>query len=262
MGRPGKQTVDYFPHYAGASDGKTLFVLQNRFHNDGYAFWFKLLEILSLSEGHYYNYQKPADWQFLLAKTGVSADIGMEILAALADVEAIDKELYEHKVIWCQKFVDNLADLYKRRKIGFPSKPIVSANNNLIDANNNPISTGDNTQSKVKESKLKESKEEENTPSLSNLSPSKEDAIEVYRENFGEPSEDMENELKLACVQFSPTWVIDAIQEVVKRGKKYWRYIARILKNWESERRLGKNTKSKQDPNKYVKGKYGSSVRR
>ena len=100
---------------------------------------------------------------------------------------------------------------------------------------------------------------EENTPSLSNLSPSKEDVIEVYRENFGEPSEDMENELKLACVQFSPAWVVDAIKEAVKRGKKDWRYIARILKNW---RRFGKNTKSKQDQDKYVKGKYGSSVRR
>jgi len=113
----------------------------------------------------------------------------------------------------------------------------------------------------VKDKVKEEDKEEveENPPSLSNPSPSKEDVIEVYRENFGEPSEDMENELKLACIKFSPEWVVDAIKEAVKRGKKDWRYIARILENW---RRFGKNTKSKQDPDKYVKGKYGSSVRR
>ena len=114
---------------------------------------------------------------------------------------------------------------------------------------------------KVKEEDKEEVKE--NTPSLSNLSPSKEDVIEVYRENFGEPSEDMENELKLACIKFSPTWVIDAIKEAVKRGKKDWRYIARILKNWDSERRFGKKTKkSRNDPDKYIKGKYGHMVRR
>ena len=147
MARPQKQTVDYFPHYAGASNGKTLFILQSRFGNDGYATWFKLLELLATSEGHYFSYNSPSDWQFLLAKTGVSADILTEILTILADVEAIDRELNEHKVIWVQKFIDNLADLYKRRKTEFPRKPVVSTNNNPVSTNNNP-------QSKVKESKV------------------------------------------------------------------------------------------------------------
>ena len=44
MARPRKQTVDYFPHYCKC--GRTIFILENRFGNDGYAFWFKLLEIL------------------------------------------------------------------------------------------------------------------------------------------------------------------------------------------------------------------------
>jgi len=236
MARPGKQTVDYFPHYAGASDGKTLFVLQNRFHNDGYAFWFKLLEILALSEGHYYDYQKPADWQFLLAKTGVSANIGAEILAALADVEAIDKELYNHQVIWCQKFVDNLADLYKRRKIGFPSKPIVSANNNLINGSNNPIPASNNPQSKVNESKVNETKDTPlNPPAVALSEPSIEQVIEVYEQNIclGTISEDMENEIKLAVKRFSAQWVVDAIREALHQNKPTWRYIAGILKNWQ-----------------------------
>ena len=44
MARPKKQTVDYFPHII--KQGKTMTILENRFGNDGYAFWFKLLEIL------------------------------------------------------------------------------------------------------------------------------------------------------------------------------------------------------------------------
>lgn len=44
MARPKKQTVDYFPHFV--KGGRTIFILENKFGNDGYAFWFKLLEIL------------------------------------------------------------------------------------------------------------------------------------------------------------------------------------------------------------------------
>jgi len=130
-----------------------------------------------------------------------------------------------------------------------------------------PTFDGKNTESVGQKSPLSrrevevEDKEEveENTPSLSNLSPSEEDAFELYRQNFGEIGEDMEKELEIAVTKFSAAWVIDAIQEAVKRGKKDWRYIARILENW---RKFGKNTKGNQERDKYIRGKYGSSVRR
>ena len=110
---------------------------------------------------------------------------------------------------------------------------------------------------KVKEEDKEEVKE--NTPSLSNLSPSKEDVFDFYRKRIGKFSKDMEEKLELAISDFSAAWVVDAIKEAVKRGKKDWRYIARILENW---RKFGKNTKSNQERDKYIRGKYGSSVRR
>jgi len=73
--------------------------------------------------------------------------------------------------------------------------------------------------------------------------PSIEDAIEVYKKNITlneELSEDMENELKIACAQFSPAWVVDAIKEACHMNNRTWRYIAGILKNW---RRYGKGAK-------------------
>ena len=36
LARPTKQTVDYFPHFV--DDGKTKFILQNLYGNDGYSF--------------------------------------------------------------------------------------------------------------------------------------------------------------------------------------------------------------------------------
>lgn len=53
MARPTKETVDYFPHFVKC--GRTIFILESKYGNDGYAFWFKLLEILGDTEGHYYD---------------------------------------------------------------------------------------------------------------------------------------------------------------------------------------------------------------
>jgi len=48
MARPNKQGVDYFPHFV--NHGKTMFILEEKFGNNGYAFWFKLLELLGKEE--------------------------------------------------------------------------------------------------------------------------------------------------------------------------------------------------------------------
>ena len=95
-----------------------------------------------------------------------------------------------------------------------------------------------------------------------NSSKENEDVFETYRENIGELSEDMENEIVLAVKRFTAQWVVDAIREAVKHNKRTWVYVAGILKNWE---RFGKDAakpKNKNDPDKYIKGKYGHMVQR
>ena len=151
MARPKKQTVDYFPHDAGASDGDTLTILQNHFGNDGYAFWFKLLEKISSSENHIIDCRNSKKWQLLLAKTRTNQETGIAIMDMLCELEAIDAELWRgDKVIWCQKLVDNVADVYKNRNSPVPERPIPTDNNG-ISIKHNSISITDNTQSKVKE---------------------------------------------------------------------------------------------------------------
>lgn len=71
-GKTEKQTVDYFPHFV--KGGRTIFILENKFGNDGYAFWFKLLEILGESEGHFYDCSNASNWEYLLAKTRVTEE--------------------------------------------------------------------------------------------------------------------------------------------------------------------------------------------
>jgi len=132
MARPQKRTVDYFPHYANT--GKTLLILQNEFGNDGYAFWFKLLSLLCKTDGQVYDYKNPASWRLLLAETSVTEVIAENILQILADIDAIDKELHFHKVIWSQNLIENLADVYDRRTNGSkPVKPIIVDGNVVFD---------------------------------------------------------------------------------------------------------------------------------
>jgi len=158
MARTQKDTVNYFPHDADASAGDTLTVLQSRFGNDGYAFWFKLLEKLASTEGHFLDCANSNRWHLLLAKTGVNEITGVEIMKLLVEMQAIDKDLWDCKVIWCQKLVDNIADVYKNRRREIPQKP-VSTNNIPFPTEDNSKTTDDNPQSKVKESKVNNSRE-------------------------------------------------------------------------------------------------------
>jgi len=151
MARKQKDTVSYFPHYADASTRDTLTVLQSRFGNDGYAFWFKLLEKLSSTEGHYLDCRDSNTWQLLLARTGVNEITGVEIMKLLVEMHAIDKKLWENEVIWCQKLVDNISDVYRNRRRKIPEKPITTGNNGITTGNNG-ITTGKSTQSKVNKS--------------------------------------------------------------------------------------------------------------
>jgi hypothetical protein len=154
MTRPRKQIVDYFPHDTDASQGRTLSVLQNKYGNDGYAFWFMLLELLGRSPGHFYNFKEATDWEFLLARTHISRpETARSILETLATLNAINPELYEQGIIWSQNFVDRLADVYVRRKENKPEKP-VSAAETPVSSAEMPVSTINNPQSKVKESKV------------------------------------------------------------------------------------------------------------
>lgn len=123
MGRPNKQTVDYFPHFVGGSR-KTIFLLEDGFGNDGYAFWFKLLELLCSNDGHYYDISAATDRKYLCAYTKVDEETALNILETLADLGNIDRELFtDRKIIWCQSLVDNLKDVYSKRTTPLPQKP-------------------------------------------------------------------------------------------------------------------------------------------
>jgi len=160
--RARKQTIEYFPHRC--DQGRVLAILERYWANDGYAVFFKIIERLGKTEGHVLDFRKPDQWEYFLSRALVSEENANAILNKLAEIEVIDKELWKHRIVWDQDFIDDIADLYSRRKIELPTKPdIPHAETPLIgkDVDRNPVeepvSGADvsiNPQSKVKESKV------------------------------------------------------------------------------------------------------------
>ena len=124
MGRTRKQTADYFPHFP--YKGRTLTVLESKWGCEGYTFWFKLLELLCVSEGHCYDCSNSTKMSYLAIMAMTSEETALNILNLLAEMEKIDTKLWsEKKIIWCQSLVDRLAPLYAKRTTSIPKKPLL-----------------------------------------------------------------------------------------------------------------------------------------
>ena len=162
MARAKKIGVDYYSHDVGAQKKQTVKALRSRFGNDGYAFWFILLELLGERDGLYMDCSDEATWIYLCTEVMIDEEKVTDMLNFLGRLGAIDKDLWAvDKIIWCQNFTDRLADVFKKRGVPKPEKPIskkVSASEMPVSASEMPVSASEMQQSKVKESKEKKSK--------------------------------------------------------------------------------------------------------
>jgi len=87
----------------------------------------------------------------------------------------------------------------------------------------------------------------------------------LYEQNVGIITPLIAEELKEAERVYPPGWIEEAFREAVDLNKRSWRYIARILERWASEGKDSgehKRNIKKDDPDKYIKGKYGHLVQR
>ncbi len=87
----------------------------------------------------------------------------------------------------------------------------------------------------------------------------------LYEQNIGIITPMIAEELKEAEKLYPDQWIADAFKEAVALNKRSWRYIARILERWATEGKDSgeyKRRTKKDDPDKYIKGKYGHLVKR
>jgi DNA replication protein len=87
----------------------------------------------------------------------------------------------------------------------------------------------------------------------------------LYEQNIGMITPMMAEKLKDAEKLYPPQWIEEAFEIAVTLNKRNWGYIARILERWASEGKDSgeyKRNIKKDDPDKYIKGKYGHLVKR
>jgi hypothetical protein len=170
-GRPEKFTVSYFPHYV--RDSKSMYIIESKYGIEGYYFWFKILELLCSSKNLFYNCNENGSCEYLQARTKTDAEKAGLILDTLANIDCIDKDLWQDRVIWCQNLVDNVSDVFKRRKNDLPQKPIIvdindiNDGNNTINVNNKPINV---STSRIIVKQRKEKKRKENKDNINIIS--------------------------------------------------------------------------------------------
>jgi len=161
MARPERKTVDYFPHYI--SDGKKMFYIEQKYGNDGYATWFKILESLASTDDHFLNLSNQMEILFLSAKCRVDEERLISILNDLCTLGEIDQFLWMNKVVYSAKFIESIQDAYYRRSnkcMNYESFCIHYSSLCTTITQKEYQKKYNNTQSKVKESKVKESKED------------------------------------------------------------------------------------------------------
>lgn len=90
------------------------------------------------------------------------------------------------------------------------------------------------------------------------------DIFSLYERNIGMLTPMIADELREAEKAYPDSWLRDAIKEAVALNKRSWRYIARILERWAVEGKSdgAHRRDNKEDPDKYIKGKYGEMVQR
>lgn len=114
MARKERNDVDYFPHKC--THGKGMTYMRKKYGNDGYVIWFLLLENLGKANYHYLDLDDDIQIMYLCGEMDVEEETLMSALDDLSRLGHLDKELWEDKIIWNQKFVDEIEDAYRKRK--------------------------------------------------------------------------------------------------------------------------------------------------
>ncbi|MDH4319764.1 MAG: DUF4373 domain-containing protein, partial [Desulfobulbaceae bacterium] len=181
MGRPIKDNVDYFPHFTKSRAEKLLYILEQQYGNDGYAVWYKILEVLGDASGHYFRFDNPVDWNYLVSIMKVDEGQAIEMLQLMAALGAIDPDLHAQKCLWSDEFIAGLRPVYAKRKQELPNKPSFR-DGNPSKEELTEVATPETPQRKEKERKEKKESTSYSCPELSETDTTDLDELEYKPE--------------------------------------------------------------------------------
>lgn len=125
LGRLEKRNAEFFSHYVHSS--KTIRLLQSKYGNDGYAVWFKLLELCTHADEHLGDLKDEISVLDFLDYALVDEITLNSIIKFLIKLDQIDEGIWVHsRKIWIQGLADNLKPLYDKRIGDVPVKPVLT----------------------------------------------------------------------------------------------------------------------------------------
>jgi len=114
MARPERNNVDYFPFLC--KEGKSMYYIEERYGNDGFATWIKILRQLAVTDYHYLNLFSKIELMFLASKCKISEDVLIAIINDLCELGEFDRELWaENRILFSEKFINHISDAYMKR---------------------------------------------------------------------------------------------------------------------------------------------------
>lgn len=103
MARPVKTGMDYFPHDVDASSDEKIEALRELHGNDGYAFYFILLERIYRTENAELDLSKEINLKIVAGKVKVSMESFIKMINTSLEIDCFDRKEYEtRKVITSQ----------------------------------------------------------------------------------------------------------------------------------------------------------------
>ncbi|MDP4159793.1 MAG: DUF4373 domain-containing protein [Bacillota bacterium] len=163
MARPQKEGMDYFPHDNDAVNDEKIEALRVLYGNDGYAFYFILLERIYRTSTFELDVSDAETIQILCKKVAVTEQQFNRMLETALKRKCFDQESYEKRKVLTSPGIK------KRAAVVIEKRELMRSKYKKVSEAENPQETKSETpQSKGKE-RLKESKEKAYTPDESEI---------------------------------------------------------------------------------------------
>ncbi|MGE5594152.1 MAG: DUF4373 domain-containing protein [Betaproteobacteria bacterium] len=160
MARPLKEGMDYFPHDTDAVNDEKIEALRALYGNDGYAFYFILLERIYRTAKAELDVSRPAVLAALVSKVGVGREKFEAMLATALEIGCFDAEAYRAREVLTSAGikrraaeVQELRERWRRQKARGDGKPggvsvVFRAENTAENQEENAEETGERKEKK------------------------------------------------------------------------------------------------------------------
>lgn len=162
MARPRKDGMDYFPHDVNATGDKKIEALRILYGNDGYAFYFILLEMIYQEPNFELDVSDAETIQILVKKTEVSQEKFNSMLETAIKRECFDRERYENDRILTSNGIKKRASVVveKRDKMRKAYEESKSGKEKRVSDAETPTETPEETPQSKSKREVKEKKKD------------------------------------------------------------------------------------------------------